>query len=85
MSRLSIFPEKVSSDGRHPSLEQLVCTDDPEQIGTELFRRGIGFERWPAEKHLDQMLIKPAFSGLTAMRWCGFRGPADIQRLMRSG
>ena len=48
MSRLSIFPEKVSSDGRDPSPEQLVCTDDPEQIGTELFRRGIGFECLPA-------------------------------------
>ena len=53
MSRLCIFPEKVSLDGRDPSPPQLVCTDDPRQIGAELLRRGIGFERWPAERNLD--------------------------------
>ena len=54
MSRLSIFPEKVSPDGGDPSPQQLVCTDDPERIVAELCRRGIGFERWPAERNLAQ-------------------------------
>ena len=76
MSRLSIFPEKVSSDGRDPSPQQLVCTDDPEQIGSELFRRGIGFERWPAEKNLDQNADQASI--LWAYR-------DEIERVQRAG
>ena len=76
MSRLSIFPEKVSSDGRGPSPQRLVCTDDPEQIGTELFRRGIGFERWPAEKNLDQNADQASI--LWAYR-------DEIERVQRAG
>jgi 1,2-dihydroxy-3-keto-5-methylthiopentene dioxygenase len=53
MSRLSIFPDETTSeltDGLVPELES--C--DSAVIQAELSRRGIGFEQWPAHRHLPE-------------------------------
>ena len=53
MSRLSIFPDESSAhaaNGPMPALE----SNDPAMIQSELSRRGIGFEQWPAEQGLPE-------------------------------
>jgi 1,2-dihydroxy-3-keto-5-methylthiopentene dioxygenase len=51
MSRLSIFPECSDAARSLPPLPLLV-SDDPAIIQTELQRRGIRFEQWPAPLNL---------------------------------
>ena len=53
MSRLSIFPDESAAhapNGPMPALE----SNDPAVIQSELSRRGIGFEQWPAEQGLPE-------------------------------
>ena len=69
MSRLSIFPDESSAhaaNGPMPALE----SNDPAVIQSELSRRGIGFEQWPAEQGLpegaDQATILQAYADAIA-------------------
>ena len=69
MSGLSIFPDETAAnapDGLVPQLE----SNDPAVIQSELSRRGIGFEQWPAEHGLpegaDQATILQAYADAIA-------------------
>ena len=75
MSHLSIFPDVLPADQKGAAAADLVCTD-PTRIAEELFKRGIGFERWPAQRELaadaDEDSILAAYS-------------AEIAKLQRDG
>ena len=75
MSRISIFPEHAKLTEADAAVPMLV-SDDPAVIQAELARRGIGFERWPANQQLrdgaDQAEILAAYQD-------------DVRRIQRNG
>ena len=85
MSRLSIFPDETATNTPDGLVLQL-DSRDPAVIQAELSRRGIGFERWPAEQGLpewaDQATILQAYAdAITRVQFDGGYATVDAIRM----
>ena len=84
MSRLSIFPDESSAhavNGPMPALE----SNDPAVIQSELSRRGIGFEQWPAEQGLPEGADQATILRPMPMPLPGFSAMGATPQSMRFG